>query len=252
MHFHLPKPLHGWREFSGEVGIIVIGIMIALGGDQVVEHFRHKNDLREAEEAMVMELRDDDLPQAYTRAAVYNCYADQIDAMEAAVKAGDRDKFVALEKDYRPVFRTWDDEAWKSALASQVLVNAGTKRMIGWSTAYIAIPLLSNAANAETDELPHLHAALSGTGRLSTVQQDRLFDVLSLLRHQNNGMNGDSLVFMRFLGNIGIDLTPHRKDELLAEARTKLGNCVSKPAPERINMTTQVSTGTDAELGRHQ
>jgi len=23
MHFHLPKPLHGWREFAGEVGIIV-------------------------------------------------------------------------------------------------------------------------------------------------------------------------------------------------------------------------------------
>jgi hypothetical protein len=24
-HFHVPKPLHGWREFIGEVGIIVIG-----------------------------------------------------------------------------------------------------------------------------------------------------------------------------------------------------------------------------------
>jgi len=30
MHFRLPKPLHGWREFAGEVGIIVIGVLIAL------------------------------------------------------------------------------------------------------------------------------------------------------------------------------------------------------------------------------
>lgn len=37
MHFHLPKPLHGWREFIGEVGIIVIGVLIALGAQQVVE-----------------------------------------------------------------------------------------------------------------------------------------------------------------------------------------------------------------------
>ena len=37
MHFHLPKPLHGWREFAGEVGIIVIGVLIALGAEQVVE-----------------------------------------------------------------------------------------------------------------------------------------------------------------------------------------------------------------------
>ena len=24
MHFHLPKPLHGWREFLGEVGILLV------------------------------------------------------------------------------------------------------------------------------------------------------------------------------------------------------------------------------------
>jgi hypothetical protein len=29
MHFHLPKPLHGWREFAGEVEIIVLGVLIA-------------------------------------------------------------------------------------------------------------------------------------------------------------------------------------------------------------------------------
>ena len=30
MHVPLPKPLHGWREFAGEVGIIVLGVIIAL------------------------------------------------------------------------------------------------------------------------------------------------------------------------------------------------------------------------------
>jgi len=37
MHVHLPKPLHGWRAFLGEVGIIVLGVLIALGAGQVVE-----------------------------------------------------------------------------------------------------------------------------------------------------------------------------------------------------------------------
>ena len=43
MHLHLPKPLHGWREFAGEVGIIVLGVLIALGAEQVVEtlHWRY-------------------------------------------------------------------------------------------------------------------------------------------------------------------------------------------------------------------
>lgn len=39
MHFHLPKPLHGWREFAGEVGIIVIGVLIALSAEQFAEFF---------------------------------------------------------------------------------------------------------------------------------------------------------------------------------------------------------------------
>jgi len=42
MHFHLPKPLHGWREFVGEVGIIVIGVLIALGAEQAVEAIHHR------------------------------------------------------------------------------------------------------------------------------------------------------------------------------------------------------------------
>ena len=32
MHFHLPNPLHGWRELAGEVAIIVVGVLIGLGG----------------------------------------------------------------------------------------------------------------------------------------------------------------------------------------------------------------------------
>ena len=30
MHVHLPKPLHGWRAFFGEIGVIVIGVLTAL------------------------------------------------------------------------------------------------------------------------------------------------------------------------------------------------------------------------------
>src|SRR5579864_6632464 len=117
MEVHLPKPLHGWREFVGEVGIIVLGVLLALGAEQMVEYFHQRAELREGEDAMTSELRDDDLPQAFTRTAIYNCYSGQLDAIEDAVASGDRNKFLMLAKNYRPVFRTWDDEAWKAALA---------------------------------------------------------------------------------------------------------------------------------------
>ena len=50
MRVQLPKPLHGWREFAGEVGIIVIGVLIALGAGQVVESFHDRQVAEEARE----------------------------------------------------------------------------------------------------------------------------------------------------------------------------------------------------------
>jgi hypothetical protein len=47
MHFHLPKPLHGWRAFVGEVGIIVLGVSIALGAEQAVETMHHRAQVHE-------------------------------------------------------------------------------------------------------------------------------------------------------------------------------------------------------------
>jgi len=48
MHFHLPKPVHGWREFASEVGIIVVGVLLALLAEQFVEwiHWRHQQHER--------------------------------------------------------------------------------------------------------------------------------------------------------------------------------------------------------------
>ena len=45
MHFHLPKPLHGWRAFVGEVGLIVIGVLIALGAEQVAQEIQIRSNV---------------------------------------------------------------------------------------------------------------------------------------------------------------------------------------------------------------
>ncbi|MBA3670025.1 MAG: hypothetical protein H0W71_08190 [Sphingomonas sp.] len=36
MHIHVPKPIHGWKQFFNEVAVISIGIGIALGGEELV------------------------------------------------------------------------------------------------------------------------------------------------------------------------------------------------------------------------
>jgi hypothetical protein len=46
MHVHLPKPLHGWREFLGEVGIIVLGVLIALTAEQLLVAWQWHREVR--------------------------------------------------------------------------------------------------------------------------------------------------------------------------------------------------------------
>ncbi|HEX5237201.1 MAG TPA: hypothetical protein VFW39_01895 [Sphingomicrobium sp.] len=57
MHFHLPKPLHGWRAFAGEVGIIVVGVLIALGAEQVVSGAHDRSTAAEARANIMDEIR---------------------------------------------------------------------------------------------------------------------------------------------------------------------------------------------------
>ena len=59
MHIHLPKPLHGWRAFAGEVAIIVLGVLIALAAEQAVESWRWHREVGETRRAADAELTHD-------------------------------------------------------------------------------------------------------------------------------------------------------------------------------------------------
>jgi hypothetical protein len=59
MYVQLPKPLHGWRAFAGEVGIIVLGVLIALGAEQVIETIRGNAQLAAFRQAVDNELAYD-------------------------------------------------------------------------------------------------------------------------------------------------------------------------------------------------
>jgi hypothetical protein len=59
MHLHLPKPLHGWRALLGEVGIIVVGVLIALSAEQLVQSIHEREDVAQLRAALRAELADD-------------------------------------------------------------------------------------------------------------------------------------------------------------------------------------------------
>jgi hypothetical protein len=82
MQFHLPKPLHGWRALFGEVGIIVIGVLIALGAEQVVEGVHERNVAEETRRAVTQEI-DTNLAALYLRGTAEPCIGRRLSELRA-------------------------------------------------------------------------------------------------------------------------------------------------------------------------
>jgi hypothetical protein len=120
MHFHLPKPLHGWREFAGEVGIIVIGVLIALGAEQVLDNVRWHQKVDAAQRSIDFELNDE-LDYSEEAVALGRCTGPFVDALESAILRHDAAAIGKLH-DTRPPFepRPWRSTAWESSMSTGV------------------------------------------------------------------------------------------------------------------------------------
>ncbi|HWE46564.1 MAG TPA: hypothetical protein VG407_11095 [Caulobacteraceae bacterium] len=87
MHIHLPKPLHGWRALVGEVGIIVLGVLIALAAEAVVEHLQWEHKVSVVRKSIMGELGNDRARWDVDVAAAH-CADTDIDKLDAWASAG--------------------------------------------------------------------------------------------------------------------------------------------------------------------
>lgn len=229
MHIHLPKPLHGWREFVGEIVIIVIGVLIALGAEQLVEawHWHHKIDAAEA--AMRLELAEDDGPQAYGRVLIGNCLDRQLQRIQDGaghVPAGELRQWAAA---YEPPFRTWDSEAWKVVVAGDTGSRMGPERLLAWSSPYRSMPMLTEDSRLESQLAVALHQILPPQGEASREELQSLRRTAAQLRRLNSGFTVASKLLLARIARIGAPVPEATRRQLLAEARRLYGPCVTVP-----------------------
>ena len=120
MDIHKPKPFHNWREFLKEYGIIVLGVLTALGLEQAIESWHEREQVEETRQAI-----DEDLRQGVASTHLImdsrDCREQQFQALAAALGKGDRAGVRRLLKESQiiPVY-AFTDAAWTTALATGV------------------------------------------------------------------------------------------------------------------------------------
>ena len=118
MHVRLPKPLHGWRPFAGEVGIIVLGVLIALGLEHIASSVRDRANAREAHQAVYAEIKQN-LSYMKARMATQACVERRLDEIGALLEgAGDGALFPRPKWIGQPAIWFNSNERWQRRLAA--------------------------------------------------------------------------------------------------------------------------------------
>ena len=231
MDIHKPKPWHGLREFLKEYVIIVVGVLTALAGEQVVERLDWAHKVHTAEDAMRAELLVDDGPQVYQREAMHDCLVARLDAIRAGVENGvGRADLVKLIDGYHLDFLTYDTLAHDDATHAGVSDHMSAAARDAWANAYSAMPIMERTNAAEAQDLARLRALRHSGGALSEAEQTHVLDAVEALRVEEHNMANSAAYILPGLRHLGA-FDPARMKIFLDHARAWYGPACIQDKP---------------------
>lgn len=231
MHVHLPKPLHGWREFAGEVGIIVIGVLIALTFEQVAEAAHWRSLVADSEAAMRKELSEDDGPQVFQRLAFSPCISAQLDALQQGL-VRERDAGVPFHPAVLvvPPYFTWDSDAYRQAMASSTLSHMTTARAYAWSSPYTLMADMDAANVRENGDYAELEMLSATPEHPSEQMRTQLLAAIGRARGDNNLMTLLATKFVAYSTEPGVKFTDDEKRLLITRDKALYPACAHDAA----------------------
>ena len=202
MHFHLPRPLHGWRALAGEVGIIVVGVLIALGAEQVVEAVHWHQKVGIIRKSLMGELAND-RARWEDNMSVVPCARREIDALKTwAGKARPGVPSPAAPWTYRGLFFWMHWANWNLATSSGTLDHFSIPEQLEFAALYDGIAHREADIEAATD----LAEQAAGLAPLATDAQGRreFRSVLGKLTGKINNLASNDRYMKRHFDALGV------------------------------------------------
>jgi hypothetical protein len=136
MDIHKPKPWNGVREFLKEYLIIVVGVLTALGAEQVVENVHWARRVGETRAQLNAELSADAL-NGLEWLSHAPCFDAQLAALrEGVAQARRTGTFHAPARRYAPALDVFKTDAWLNARSLQVSDHMSPHEMADYSSVY--------------------------------------------------------------------------------------------------------------------
>lgn len=151
------NPPHGWNAVGWELAIVTLGVLVALGAQQMVESWSWDRKVAAAEETMREEIRNS-LIAAVELDRLKKCTTVQLDELQDALIGGDQDRARRIigSRSVFGVGRLWADNAFEATLAAQVSDHLGAAKLKSYSETYQLIRKLREEQNIKQAPSPEL------------------------------------------------------------------------------------------------
>lgn len=164
---HVVRPLHGWRAFAGEVGVVVLGVLIALAAGQAVDALNWHNQVKDARAALGTELADS-IGQGFERQHFYDCAERRLDDISRVLDSASRTgRLPPLGAIGMPQPRTWLDSTWQTTMNGQTASHFTRRDLSLYGILYMFIADVREQAHRELIIWANLYTIV-GPGRATT------------------------------------------------------------------------------------
>lgn len=145
MHVQRPGKIADLRDLAVEIAIIVVAVLIALVGEQIVQTLRGVAQAKQAEAALQQELQES-ANAISERRAVDACLQQQLLKLRAAATTssmlrprdvGDRRRVIGDL--YQTPWRSWTQGRWVAAVSSGVLNHLPNERLGAYASMFKAV-----------------------------------------------------------------------------------------------------------------
>jgi len=220
VEIHKPKPVHSWREFLTELGTIVLGICIALAGEQILEELRWQKQVQQARQVIATEMAYN-LDGAIWRMRTVNCVEQRLDTLAKILDEASRSgSLPPVGYIWQPPAHMWRSGAWESVVASQTAVHFPRHQLAELGALYKTVQRIEESFVLDTIAWSDLYAMVGPGRRLDPASEAGLRT--ALVRARSSGRTMALLSTFLVTQTRAMNLPFSKSDlELIAAARTQ-------------------------------
>jgi len=200
-------PPQGWAALRWEVGVVFVGIVLALTAQQLADTLYWRGQASQAKRAIEQELLQHEA-DGYERLAVQHCLRGQLVALSQRLAAhrgewrampmivqqkGDwQATQMVVPSAYRAPIRLWPNEAWETARSSGALNHLPDRTVAAYAEAY-TLAMRNFRLQQDEDSAASKLVALAVDGPISDGARIELLGALSQIDRANSGMENATI-----------------------------------------------------------